>query len=179
MVVTVADFVPTTVSGSVFIDYLSTSLQRNQVQESSEPSVQGITVQLTSTTVAGFVTRTVVTDSLGRYSFANLQPGTYRAALVIPQDGSVSIDDDSIAIANFTIPSPGAATFVGPKLSIAAMSFEVIDGNAQPKVGSDFLVVSYVPRSTSAADVLRSNSAGEGESYRNAVDEIYGSGGLF
>ncbi len=56
-------------------------------------------------------------------------------------------------------------------------------GGNQPTVGSDFMVVTYVPRiyqgSTSAVDIFGAASSGEGESYRNAVDEIYGSGSLF
>lgn len=181
--VSVVAFVPATVSGMIFIDYLDASLTKNKVKDASEPTVSNLQVQLTSTTVTGFTPRTVTTDANGRYTFNNLQPGTYRVSLINPDSSVVIVDSDSVITATFNIPSPGAASVAGPNLSIAALETDDETGSGGQVIGTDFLVKPYVPRSlggsASSADAFTTRGSGEGESYRNAVDEIYGSGSLF
>ena len=60
-------------------------LNGNGVQETGEPGVAGVTVQLSGTTGAGVVvSRTDVTDGNGLYRFDDLAPGTYTVTVVAP-----------------------------------------------------------------------------------------------
>ncbi|HEV8061040.1 MAG TPA: SdrD B-like domain-containing protein, partial [Gemmataceae bacterium] len=65
------NFTLVTIGGQVFQD-----INGNGVDDSGEPGLQGWTVELETTT--GVVEQTTTTDVNGDYSFANLQPGTYR-----------------------------------------------------------------------------------------------------
>ena len=66
-------YVPATLSGLVYFD-----ADASGVFTAGEPGIPGVTVTLTGTTGAGDpITRTATTGSDGRYSFADLLPGTY------------------------------------------------------------------------------------------------------
>ncbi len=186
--VTVGQFVPKTITGNVFIDFLSTGQTRNGIKESFEPVAARLQVRLTNPggTIAlstGPVASLLATTDLqGQYSFANIPPGVYQVELVLPSDGSVTVVTESIVRGTVTVPTAGAATTVqGPSLSIAAMTtYEVIDGEQLAQVGSEFLVYAYVPRSIREAAAANATAAeGEADDYRSAVDQIYGNGSLF
>lgn len=64
---------PSTISGRLFRD-----IDRDNVQDSGERGIGGVTITLTGTDSTGAtVNRTVQTDSAGDYVFANTLPGTY------------------------------------------------------------------------------------------------------
>src|SRR5690606_31829771 len=78
----VQDFVPSTISGSIFNDYIhSLGGTRNGVRDANEPFVGGVTVQLTSPASANSLGQDInlsrLTDGQGNYSFDTLAPGTY------------------------------------------------------------------------------------------------------
>ncbi|MEL6898207.1 MAG: Ig-like domain-containing protein, partial [Planctomycetota bacterium] len=78
--VTIEEFRPTTVSGSVFFDSFENGV-RDGAQSANEVGVAGITVRLTSDAsqnVTGQAVQTeVLTGMNGHYAFNNLAPGTY------------------------------------------------------------------------------------------------------
>jgi len=72
----------------------------NGIQDSGEPGVANVTVQLSGTTGAGaVVAQTTTTDGDGLYRFTNLAPGTYTITVTAPAgDGFTAADqggDDS------------------------------------------------------------------------------------
>jgi len=81
----VQDFVPSTISGSIFNDYIQSlgSTVRNGIRDANEPFVGGVTVQLTSPVLNQPLSR--VTDGQGNYSFDTLAPGTYTVTFDVPE----------------------------------------------------------------------------------------------
>ncbi|MGZ5883510.1 MAG: beta strand repeat-containing protein, partial [Burkholderiaceae bacterium] len=65
-----AEIVPSSISGTVFIDQ-----NNNGVQNGADTPIAGVSIELLD--IASAVIATTTTDASGNYSFANLQPGTY------------------------------------------------------------------------------------------------------
>ncbi|MCO6456806.1 MAG: tandem-95 repeat protein [Pirellulaceae bacterium] len=99
--VTVRDFVPSSLSGFVYLD-----VNNNGIRESQEMMVVGVTIQLTGTDQDGnAVNLTRQTGSDGSYSFTELAPGQYTIIQVQPaflldgietpgsQGGSTTVND--------------------------------------------------------------------------------------
>ena len=71
-------------------DYVWKDLNRNHLQDSSEPGVQGVTVTLFD--AAGDAIGTTTTDGTGWYQFVNLDPGTYSVGFpTVLHDGCVLV----------------------------------------------------------------------------------------
>ncbi len=105
--VQVAPFQPSTISGVVWIDDDS-----DNVVDSDENRLSGVTVVLTGTTVAaggGAVSETALTKADGSYSFGTLPPGTYTVRYVQPM---MTVDGPSADSVTRTIAVPGGSTIV-------------------------------------------------------------------
>jgi cyclophilin family peptidyl-prolyl cis-trans isomerase len=88
--VNVAEFIPSHISGFVYID-----ANGNGVKDAGELPLNGVTVTLTGTPTGGAaVSKTAVTDSTGKYSFRDLAPATYTVKEINPAfmvDGAESV----------------------------------------------------------------------------------------
>jgi len=86
-------------------DLVWEDLNGNGVQETGEPGVKDVTVQLSGITGAGVtVSRSAITDDDGLYRFDDLVPGTYTVTVVAPagyvftaanQDSDDAVDSDA------------------------------------------------------------------------------------
>ena len=84
-------------------NYVWKDLDRDGVQDSNEPGIQGVTVNLLDST--GAVVGTTTTDATGYYTFTNLQPGTYAVQFPltvgnlvltgVDQGGNDALDSDA------------------------------------------------------------------------------------
>ncbi len=89
------------ISGRVWLD-----LDNNGVIDPSEQGIEGVTVHLTGTDLAGnAVSRDVVTGPDGSYAFTELPPGTY--TIVQPQQPAGTLN-------GITVPGTGGGTATGP-----------------------------------------------------------------
>jgi protocatechuate 3,4-dioxygenase beta subunit len=102
-------FVPQLASLGNYVWYDSV---RNNIQDSSESGVPGVTVRLLDST--GTQIATTTTDASGLYLFDNLVPGTYSVVFVLPtghsfvsQDigGDDTVDSDANTTTGATIPT--------------------------------------------------------------------------
>jgi hypothetical protein len=88
--VNVREFVPSTIAGSIFTDYIASVSNpvRNNVRDANEPAMGGVTVRLTSPPNQNLfgqqINQVVLTDAAGAYSFGDLPPGTYRVTFETP-----------------------------------------------------------------------------------------------
>ena len=81
---------PASIAGTVYDDR-----NNNGVRDTGEPPIAGVTIALTGTDDRGAaVSRTVITDAAGNYTFGNLRPGTY--ALVESQPMNFSDGRETI-----------------------------------------------------------------------------------
>ena len=115
---TVQDFVPSKVSGRVFLDFDND----NQFDEGSDLALAGVEIVLTGTDASDIaVNQTVVTNSKGIYEFDNLAPSKAGIPYVIvetnpenTEDGGESADTNFVTISNdrmtFSIPADGGLT---------------------------------------------------------------------
>ena len=145
--VTVADFVPVTLSGSIFID--NADPIRDGIQNGGDVAIGGIQVRLVSST--GTTIASVITALDGSYSFTDVGPGDYTLVYDVP-DTIRTIGSTSFPIvvdANSTTP-PSV-----PNLSVAGTQ----------NTGLETLTIlssSYLRRNGGIADM--SNGGREGGS---------------
>ncbi|HND86836.1 MAG TPA: SdrD B-like domain-containing protein, partial [Saprospiraceae bacterium] len=72
-------------------DYVWNDLDGDGVQDSGEPGISGVAVQLTGTTGDGQpVTLNTTTDGTGFYQFTGLEPGTYKVTFTKPSGYSAT-----------------------------------------------------------------------------------------
>ncbi len=114
--VTVADFVPSTISGKIFTDFLVSLANpiRNGQQDPNEPAMSGLPVRLST---AGAPDVVQATDGNGNYAFTNLAPGTYTVKFDIPS----SIVPIPLAPSSFqiVIATPGGLNASGNNFTVA------------------------------------------------------------
>jgi len=85
--VAVRQFVPSTISGSIFTDYIESvnNPVRNGVRDANEPAMGGVPVVLTPIQSSiGALPQRVLTAASGEYVFENLAPGTYEVSFDVP-----------------------------------------------------------------------------------------------
>tara|TARA_R110002049_G_scaffold2750_10_gene22413 strand:+ start:44849 stop:48829 length:3981 start_codon:yes stop_codon:yes gene_type:complete len=92
--VDVQDFLPSTVSGSIFIDLVNNPADvppptnadpiRDGIKSENEDGLSGIPVRLVPTGETSGSTTTVYTDMDGGYLFTNVAPGTYNVVYDLP-----------------------------------------------------------------------------------------------
>jgi len=85
--VSVRQFVPSTISGTIFTDYIESISNpvRNGVRDANEPTTGGVAVTLTPIqTSVGATPQRFLTTSSGEYVFENLPPGTYQVTFDVP-----------------------------------------------------------------------------------------------
>jgi hypothetical protein len=158
-VVTVSVAAPSTLSGSVFTDYLvgTTNPVRNGVRDANEPAMGGIPVRLVSpatSNVSGqLVTVTRFTDANGQYFFNELLPGTYTVSFEIPD----TIVPGSL-IPNSTTTILSATSYqivIAPSggLSAVGNNFTTLGTTGAAADTLDFLVSRYLQRNRTSVDV--------------------------
>jgi hypothetical protein len=145
-VITVADFVPSTISGKIFTDFLVSLSNpiRNGIQDANEPAMGGLPVRLTSPATANLsgsaVNVTRLTDGEGNYSFSNIAPGTY----------TVTFDAPSTIIQGSRI--PGSV----PSTGLSSTSFQIVI--SQPggvnATGNNFTVLGTTGAAADTLDIL-------------------------
>lgn len=84
------DVVLTPVDNGLIGDYVWKDANGNGVQQTGEVGFTGITVQLFR---GGSLVGTTTTDSLGRYTFTGLGPGTYQVKVLAPSGYTISPQD--------------------------------------------------------------------------------------
>jgi len=85
--VAVRQFVPSTISGSIFTDYIESVSNpvRNGVRDANEPAMGGVPVVLTPILSSiGALPQRVLTNASGGYVFENVAPGTYEVSFDVP-----------------------------------------------------------------------------------------------
>lgn len=91
--VTVQNFNPSSISGSLFIDHSegrdsSGAVVRNGVKDADEKGLAGVAIRLSSAATANSTGQavgvTALTDLNGSYSFENVAPGTYQVTYDVP-----------------------------------------------------------------------------------------------
>ncbi len=125
--VTVQDFQPSTLTGSIFVDETGDSLR-----QSNERAVGGVTVSLVGTALNQPVSLTYTTLADGSYTFENLAPGVYSVSIVNPTlmiDGGDTAgtlgDSDGVLNNNsfsFTIAPPGGLSLSGYNFSVLGVT---------------------------------------------------------
>ncbi len=145
VVLNVQAFVPSTISGSIFNDFIA-SLEnpvRDGVRSDNEPFVGGVSVRLSREGQSDLVR---LTDSEGKYSFGNLAPGRYTVTFEVPNTlifGS-RVNGSSLPVGGVErsfvvdIPAEGGRNFAG-------LNFTVL-GKTGAAAGSSTLLVSQYSR---------------------------------
>jgi hypothetical protein len=88
--VNVREFVPSTISGSIFIDYIESVSRpiRNHVRDANEPAMGGVPVRLTSppdqNAFGQQIDQVVLTNADGHYLFDDVPPGIYQVTFETP-----------------------------------------------------------------------------------------------
>jgi hypothetical protein len=88
--VNVREFVPSTISGSIFTDYIASVSNpvRNNVRDSNEPALGGVPVRITSPASQNAfgqdINQVVLTDADGNYIFDDVPPGIYQVRFETP-----------------------------------------------------------------------------------------------
>jgi hypothetical protein len=145
-VINVADFVPSTISGKIFTDFLISLSNpiRNGVQDGNEPAMGGLPVRLTSPATSNLsgaaVNVTRLTDGDGNYSFTNVAPGTY----------TVTFDAPNTIIQGSRI--PGSL----PTTGLSATSFQIVisqPGGANA-TANNFTVLGTTGAAADTLDIL-------------------------
>ncbi|MBL9143555.1 MAG: carboxypeptidase regulatory-like domain-containing protein [Verrucomicrobiaceae bacterium] len=140
--------VPATIGDFIFHD-----LNRNGVQDAGEPGVEGVTVTLYDAAGTTVISSTT-TNGLGRYEFADLNPGDYRVGvplsltngdLLSPSDvGSDLADSDANPATGLTavynlLPAENDATadvgYYSPKGSIGSLVWKDLNRDGVQQIG--------------------------------------------
>ncbi len=130
--VTIAEFIPSTVAGTIFTDFLVSLANpiRNGVQDANEPSMGGLTVRLTSPANANItstaINQTRMTNGEGEYSFGSLPPGTYTVSFEAPETiivgsripGSLPTTGGTATSFQIVIGTPGGLNATGNNFTI-------------------------------------------------------------
>jgi len=132
--VTVADFVPSTISGKIFTDFLESLANpiRDGQQDPNEPAMGGLSVRLST---AGSADVVRLTDSVGNYAFTNLAPGTYTVKFEIPDTiipgsrvaGSTPTTTLSSSSFQVVIAAPGGLNATGNNFTVLGTQGSVAD----------------------------------------------------
>ncbi|MGC3964666.1 MAG: SdrD B-like domain-containing protein [Rhodocyclaceae bacterium] len=147
------------ISGRVFYDRNGSG-----IQDSGEPGIAGVTVQLTGVGVNGnAVTRTTTTDASGNYNFSDIGPGTYTVAEVRPSGylpglthaGTVSGTGSTAGV----VPAGGTDVLNGARGSNANRIENIVLGSpGAGSLGNNFSAIRTASLSGSVyADVAPSN----------------------
>lgn len=140
--VTVEAFVPTTISGTVFIDETS-----DGIIDSAERRLGGIPVTISGTSLGQpIASQTVLTLSDGTYSFANLGPGSYVVTYTPPHffldgmDVAGGLGDADSVQNQFTVnvAEPGGQDASG--YNFAVLGLDAIHVNKIDQLASRYLI---------------------------------------
>ncbi|HEY3900126.1 MAG TPA: SdrD B-like domain-containing protein [Chthoniobacter sp.] len=114
-----AELLPSTISGSVYVDS-----NESGVQDGVEPGIGGVTIQLTGTDDLGnTVSQTTTTAGDGTYSFGDLRPGTYAVTETQPVgylDGKDTVGPDG---GNNTVDNIISAVAIAPNTNAGGNTF--------------------------------------------------------
>ncbi|MDP7018380.1 MAG: tandem-95 repeat protein [Pirellulaceae bacterium] len=135
VMVTVRDFEPSSLGGSVFIDQ-----NNNGLFDANEGALGGVTIQLTGTSpIQGAVNASVQTAADGSYAFINLPPGEYQINEVQPQ--FIADGMESLGTAGGSILANDRFGISVPEGTIGAdYNFAELGRNSQATSLADFLV---------------------------------------
>ncbi len=175
--VTVQNFNPSTISGSVFYDKIENVMEiingatpvRDGVQDSDEAGLGGLAIRLESAASANStnqaISRTVFTELDGSYEFTNLPPGTYTVSYATPDtviagrdiNGSASGDGVANGVMTVVIASPG-----GTSSSATGRNFTLFGNRNTGEAGSgldylDLLTTSYL---SANQDIMEASDGG-------------------
>jgi|GEM_PF-1305344 len=158
-VVTVSVAAPSTLSGTIFTDYLEGLINpvRDGVRDSNEPAMGGIPVRLTSASTSNLSGQAVdiirFTNAEGEYLFTGLLPGTYVVTFIVPDTivpgFLVPNSSTTILSANsfqIVIPASGALAATGNNFTTLGKTGAAADT-------LDFLVSNYLQRNRTSLDV--------------------------
>lgn len=81
--VTVMEFLPSSIAGTVWVDETFYTKRDNQI-DAAERRMAGVNITLTGTSLGQSVTRTLKTLADGSYKFDNLGPGQYTVSYQVP-----------------------------------------------------------------------------------------------
>jgi VCBS repeat-containing protein len=135
----IVGFVPSTLSGSVYID-----TDRDGVYDAVEKGIGGLTVYLAGEGLFGSVSMTAVTDGDGYYAFEGLVPGAY--TITAPHADYLVDGADRIG-------SQGGYSWANDQLS-----FEIPDEGGVVGTGNNFAENGVQPQCISVWDFLNSSS---------------------
>jgi len=145
--VTVAEFVPSTISGKIFTDFLESLANpiRDGLKGSNEPAMGGLSVRLSTAGVADVVK---LTDGDGNYAFTNLAPGTYTVKFEIPD----------------TIIPGSRVTGSTPSTTLSESSFQVVIAfpGGLNATGNNFTVLGTQGSVANTLDILVSQNRRRG-----------------
>ncbi len=151
--VTVVDFVPSVVSGHVFVDRIENMRAvvdgatpfRDGMKDSNEQGLSGVAIRL----VSGDMTLTTVTDLDGKYEFANVGPGSY----VVSYDPLPNVIQDPMAPMSITVGPSGGSTFDDMNIPVLGLTPEATSAH-------DILARTYLNSAQTVAAI--SNGGREG-----------------
>lgn len=158
-VVTVSVAAPSTLSGTIFTDYLEglTNPVRDGVQDANEPAMGGIPVRLTSAATSNLSGQAVdfirFTNAEGEYLFTDLLPGTYVVTFDVP---NTIVPGSLVPNSSTTILSPTSFQIVIPTsggLAATGNNFTTLGTTGAAADTLDFLVSRYLQRNGSSTNV--------------------------
>ncbi|WP_218933777.1 Calx-beta domain-containing protein [Rubripirellula lacrimiformis] len=154
--VTVQDFIPAVITGSVFIDSASNldavinqgaAPVLNGVKDDGEQGLAGIVVRLTDST--GATVAAVQTGADGQYRFENVAPGDYTVVYDLPN----TLLPIGETFAPISVASDGTTSGSGPNMSLLGTQGSAIEN-------SDILASSYLRTHQNIAEISQGGREG-------------------
>ena len=179
--VTVNDFAPSVITGSIFFDRIDNfqeflngaAPERNGSKDANESGLGAVPVNLVSDSdqnVTGeAIELTVYTDLHGNYRFDNVAPGTYRIVYEIPSTIVFGVNGDGSAeagVMQVMIGAAGGETFED-------MNFTLIDTIGSALGNIDILSSSYLRSNTTTSEASQGGRRGGLVSLSDSGEQLF------